>query len=608
MMDVIAPTQAVPAQHPGMGAIPYDGGVTFRLWAPHADGVLVTGEFNDWSKTATPLICDGDGYWSADVPEAKAGQQYKFIILSSGQELLRNDPYAREMTQSNGNSIIYDPEFDWGKNHFAAPAWNAMVLYEMHIGTFNRKNGAATGTFLSAMERLPYLADLGINTIEIMPPMEFPGSESWGYNPAQPFALDRNYGSANEFKRLIRAAHEHGIAVVLDVVYNHFGPSDLDLWQFDGWSENGKGGIYFYNDWRSATPWGETRPDYGRKEVRQYIRDNALMWLDDYHIDGLRFDSTVFIRNVKGENSSDDDLPDGWSLIQWIHQEIQARAPSKITIAEDFRDNEWVTKDIGAGGLGFGSQWDGSFVHPIRAAIIAPDDSARNMDDVSKALAHRFNNDAFQRVIFTESHDEASNGRKRVPEEIWPGKVGSWFSKKRSDLGAALVLTAPGIPMLLQGQEYLEDRWFSDTDPLDWSRVQKFHGNVDMYRRLISLRRNIDGVTRGLTGQHITVHHANNDAKIIAFHRWCDEGGPGDDVVVVANLANRAVDSYNIGFPRKGMWRVRFNSDWDGYDAEFSNHQTVDIEAVDGEKDGMPFNANVSIGPYTTVIFSQDPE
>ena len=589
-----------------MGAVPYSGGITFRVWAPHAADVFVMGEFNNWSKTAHPLAHEGDGYWSVDVPGAKAGQEYKFLIHNGSQELARNDPYAREVTQSNGNSVVHSPAFDWGDDNFTMPAWNMLIVYEMHIGTFNRTNKNSTGTFDSASERLPYLKDLGINAIEIMPPMEFPGSQSWGYNPDHPFALEKDYGGARPFKQLVKAAHQHGIAVILDVVYNHFGPGDLDLWQFDGWSENGKGGIYFYNDERSATPWGDTRPDYGRSEVRQYIRDNALMWLDEYHIDGLRLDSTAFIRNVIGENDPAHDLPDGWSLLQWVHEEIRARAPSKITIAEDMRNNEWMTKDSGAGGLGFGAQWDGDFVSTLRAAIISPDDSARSMDAIGTALKHRFNDDAFQRVIYTESHDEVADGKKRVPEEIWPGKVGNWFSKKRSDLGAALVFTAPGIPMILQGQEFLEDRWFADTDPLDWSRVKTFHGNVDMYRRLIWLRRNMDGVTRGLSGQHVNVHHVNNADKIIAFHRWADAGGPGDDVIVAANLANRADESYTIGFPRQGIWRVRFNSDWNGYDPHFSNHLSVDTEAVAGEKDGLPFNGNISIGPYSVVIFSQD--
>ena len=205
--------------------------------------------------------------------------------------LSRIDPYARKVTNSTGNGIIYDPQaFDWGDDTFTIASWNELIIYEMHIGTFHVKEKGHPGTLDSAIEKLPYLRELGINAVEVMPIMEFSGDFSWGYNPSHPFAVESIYGGPDAFKRFVKAAHEHGIAVIVDVVYNHFGPSDLDLWQFDGWSENEKGGIYFYNDRRSSTPWGETRPDYGRGEVRQYLRDNALMWFEEYHADGLRWD------------------------------------------------------------------------------------------------------------------------------------------------------------------------------------------------------------------------------------------------------------------------------------------------------------------------------
>ena len=167
---------------------------------------------------------------------------------------------------------------------------------------FTLKKKGHPGTFDSAIEKFPYLKELGINAIEVMPIMEFSGDFSWGYNPSHPFAVESIYGGPDAFKRFVKAAHEHGIAVIVDVVYNHFGPADLDLWRFDGWSENDKGGIYFYNDRRSQTPWGETRPDYGRGEVRQYLRDNALMWLEEYHVDGLRWDMIIYIKSIDGND------------------------------------------------------------------------------------------------------------------------------------------------------------------------------------------------------------------------------------------------------------------------------------------------------------------
>jgi 1,4-alpha-glucan branching enzyme len=290
--------------------------------------------------------------------------------------------------------------------------------------------------------------------------------------------------------------------------------------------------------------------------------------------------------------------------MQWINGEIRQRFPGKISIAEGMHNNAWVTKDIGAGGAGFNSQWDSEFVNPIRQAVIARDDKSRDLAAVGKAIEYRYDLDFFRRVIFTESHDEVANGRARVPEEIWPGKVDSWFSKKRSTLGGALVLTSPGIPMLFEGQELLEDRWFQDKVPVDWSRVEDEHGILGMYRDLIALRRNLSGVTRGLCGENIHLYHFDKGAKVLAFHRW-DKQGPTDSVVVVVNMINQNCDGYLIGFPRAGLWKTRFNSDSYNYGPNFANHPSPDVEAHEEKVDGLPCSGKISIGPYTVVIFSQ---
>jgi len=590
-----------------MGAIPHAKGAAFRVWAPHAEEVYVIGSFNDWNETSTPLASEKNGYWSADVSEAKVGNEYRYLIHGPGGSFSRIDPYARKVTNAAGNGIIYDPRaFDWGGDTFHIAPWNDLIIYEMHIGTFHVKEEGRPGTLDSAIEKFPYLKELGINAIEVMPIMEFAGDFSWGYNPSHPFAVESIYGGPDAFMRFVKAAHEYGIAVISDVVYNHFGPSDLDLWRFDGWSENDKGGIYFYNDRRSQTPWGETRPDYGRGEVRQYLRDNALMWLEEYHVDGLRWDAITFIKNIVGSNSSQaNDIPDGWSLMQWINDEIRKRFPGRISIAEDMKVNAWVTQSSGAGGAGFNAQWDSEFVDPVRQAIIVRDDGLRNVDAVSKAIGYEYDEDVFRRVIFTESHDEIANGRARVPEEIWPGNVESWFSKKRSTLGSALVLTSPGVPMLFQGQELLEDRWFQDKVPIDWTRSGDEGGILKMYRDLLALRRNLSGVTRGLCGQNSRIYHVDHEAKLIAFHRW-DVSGPRDSTVVVVNMTNQSRDGYVIGFPRAGLWKTRFNSDSHDYSPDFANHPTNDVRTRAESADGLTCSGEIGIGPYTAVIFSQD--
>jgi 1,4-alpha-glucan branching enzyme len=602
-----------PSTHPGMGAVSTGDGVTFRVWAPHARHLFVSGDFNGWSRWQHPLAVESSGYWSAHVGQARPGDAYKFVIhpvahAGHGKPLLRTDPYARAVSSPHRNGIVWVDDFI-ERRAFAAPSRHELVIYELHIGTFAAPYGGGVGDFRRAIAKLPYLKWLGINAIEILPVMEFAGDYSWGYNPGHPFAVTETYGGRAALRELVEAAHAQGIAVIIDVVYNHFGPDDLALWQFDGWREQELGGIYFYNDWRAATPWADTRPDYGRPEVRQYLRDNALMWLEELGADGLRWDATAWIRNVHGhEGDPGADIPEGWALMQWINEEVAARRPDALAIAEDMRDNEWITKPVAAGGAGFHAQWDARFVHAIRAAILPAQDEARNLMVVADALRHTYGGDAFARVVYTESHDEVANGKARVPEEIAPGEPTGFFAKKRSTLGAALVFSVPGVPMIFQGQELLTGGWFDDHLPVDWARHERHRGIVRLYRDLIHLRRNLGGCSRGLLGPHIHIHHLNQEARLLAFHRW-EQGGPGDDVLVVANFANQGHRAYTLGFPRPGLWRVRLNSDDPRFDPSFGDYICPDVVAagVAGGPavDGMPCFGNIVIGPYSVLILSQ---
>ncbi|MCG9793227.1 alpha-amylase family glycosyl hydrolase [Flavobacterium algicola] len=587
----------------GMGAIPSEQGTTFRVWAPNADKVFVTGTFNDWDNSQFELDLEENGYWSGSVPKAKTGNEYKYVIHNGDQILQRNDPYAKEMTNSNGNSVITNLDFKWEDQDFQMKSWNNLVIYELHVGTFNRKDLDSVATFDSIIEKIPYLKKLGINCVEILPIAEFAGGISWGYNPSYPFAIERDYGGAEAFARMVNAFHKADIGVVLDVVYNHFGPSDMDLWQFDGWSDNDKGGIYFYNDHRSVTPWGDSRPDYGREEVRRYIRDNAFMWIEDYHCDGLRMDATSYIRYEGGGLGYDSEIPEGNMLMRDINAEIKAKYPGKLTIAEDLKGAGVVTLSSDFGGLGYGSQWDMNFVHPVRKFLIEQGDEYRDMQALVDAILFKYNNDVFERIIYTESHDEVANGQARVPEEIEPGNADSFFGKKRAILGLAITLTSPGIPMLFQGQEFIEDEYFQDSEALDWKQQEKHVGITRMVSDMIKIRTEYKSESEGLKGQYTKVIHFDDDNKVLAYARSTNEDF-SNSTVVLLNLSNDSFEDFTFGIPYAEEYQLVFNSDWKGYDEEFTDMVVSPVSIFNEEYNGEACKAVTNLPAYTALIYT----
>jgi 1,4-alpha-glucan branching enzyme len=581
-----------------VGAMVLRKGVSFRVWAPMADSVSVTGSFNGW--TETPLQSEQDGYWAGNVEEAIAGQEYKFVIRRGNETFFRNDPRALHFTITAGCSVIADQTFDWGDDKFTPVPYDQQVIYELHVGTFNRPDAATIGTFQDVTAKLDYLQGLGVNMIELMPIGSMLADRGWGYAIDYIYAVESLYGGRYGFLQFVKAAHERGIGVVLDVVYNHFGPDqNMDLWCFDGWHEDGYGGIYFYNDWRANTPWGNTRPDFGRGEVSQYILDNVRMWLNDCRVDGLRVDSTIFIRNVKGFNDAPDtDLPDGWKLLQDINNLSRKINPGAITIAEDVGANGYITKPTPDGGAGFSAQWELGFPQALRDALWSDEPDNINLTGLCGELGRKFNDDTWQRIVFSDSHDSAANGSARLNEVIARGKSGGLFARRQYLLAATILMTAPGVPMLFQGQEFMTGGSFNDWQGLDWELAERHSGIVDAYRHLIALRRNISGVSSGLTGKSFNLFHVDEVNKVIAYHRWSN-GGAKDDVVVVINFGNKQFDKYGLNFPRDGKWRVRFSSSAKVYSEDFEGILVPDVEMASG-------GGEIVLPPSTALILSQE--
>ncbi|MCH7400330.1 alpha-amylase family glycosyl hydrolase [Belliella kenyensis] len=593
-------------KYSGMGAILGPDGVTFRVWAPNAEKIFVIGSFNDWNESINEMEHEENGFWSFHSTDASEGDEYKFIIHYRGNVLHRNDPYALKMTNSVGNSVVYDLWRDFKNHEFMPPPLNELVIYELHIGTFNRegKDGDQVGDFYTAAKKLDYIKDLGINAVEIMPVAEFPGDNSWGYNPANPFAVEEAYGGPDALKHFIFEAHMRGIAVILDVVYNHLGPSDLALWQFDGWEENGMGGIYFYNDERASTPWGDTRPDYGRPEVRNYLRDNAMLWLEAFQCDGLRFDATAIIRLVNMEDHNGPILEEGVDFLKSLNHEIKEKFPHKILIAEDLKSDSSVTAALDQGGLGFDCQWGVGFSHILRNVLTISSDQDRSLQTIENLLYSKFNDDIYQKVIYTESHDEVANmDTKRLPEEIQPGDAEGEYAKKKSTLGALIVFTAPGIPMIFQGQEFLTFEHFQDSKPIDWGRLEHFGGIVNLYRDLINFRKSSEGFARGLNGQGIEVLHRDEEGLVLVYTRFHQDDAT-NPAIVVLNFSVETKYNYQFGIHQDGSWNVIFNSGWSGYDQVFAEVEVSTIHSSEGIN-GKQHALTVDIPSYGGLILTR---
>lgn len=596
-----------PSPHTGhYGPLATNGGVSFRVWAPHASAITLRGTFNGWNATSDPLAPDdaSSNYWSGFFTAPQQGDEYKFYVNNA---FYRPDPWARQLG-ANDNGVLVDASFPW--TPFARPDESQAVVYELHVGTFN------SGTFGGVAARAAYLRQLGVNAVELMPPAEFNGSQSWGYNPVATYALEAAYGGYAAFKSMVETLHQHGIAVYVDLVHNHI--EGTVLWQWDGWSMGGHacaidagtyqhGGIFYYG-WTGSpperwhTPWGHNRPDFSRPEVTNYLAGNIAFWLREMNCDGIRVDSTINMRTVN--NGAGGDITEGYTLLRLCNALADAVAPGSIMIAEDLSNYSGVTdKSGGAFTLGFDSQWNDYFVDNVRAQMKFSQDNQRTMAVLQNAVQSTENGRAFATVKYSDSHDDAANGQQRLNVEIDPPGT-SYHAKKRSTLAAALALTAPGIPMILQGQEFLEDGYFSDSDPLDWTKVNAHGGIWRLYHDLIHARRNAYGITSGLTGAYVNAYFVDDANKLMAYHRR-STGGAGDDVIVIVNNSAAARHGVAIGMPSSGAWNAVCNSDWRCYDPGFGGMGRQTVVATAGPLHGMAAQAVVDAPPYSFVIYSQ---
>jgi len=529
-----------------MGVTSETGTTTFRVWAPNASSVAVIGDFNNWkAMQGDQLVKDeATGIWTGTFKRSLPKGAYQFLINGS---LARRDPYSRAVTPDGRKSLFYNPEtFKWEGDTLPKLALEDTIIYEMHIGSFfdPKPQDGMPATFADAAKKLDYLVELGVNTLCILPVNEFNGHHSWGYNPSDPFAVEQAYGGPDQLKQFVKECHARGLAVHLDIVHNHYGPQNVDLLQFDGTGNTDNGGIYFYEgEGIGMTPWGP-RLKFESPMVQRYVSDNAMMWLDEYHVDGFRWDSTI---NIRAYNFGANPIPAGAKMLEDINTEIKNRFPGRWSIAED-------SLNIG----NFHGSWDYNFHHTVMPVLSASTDADRNMSSIAQAVGH---GGGMPRVVYVDNHDEAGkiNGMFRIASDIDPANPGSDRARVLSGLGAALTFTAPGIPLLFMGNEFQEYGTFHDDIPLDWGKTTRHAGLLALHRDLISMRLNKGGYSLGLKGKRVQVPAVDNEKKTVVYWRG-HESNPNDQVVVVVNFSGQPAEVI-ISFPSEGTWVMRLNTD-----------------------------------------------
>lgn len=631
-----------------MGANLRAGGATFRLWAPAASSVAVRGTFSNWADT--PLERGDNGYWFASVDGVKEGDEYLYHLVGPDGPGFKRDPYARALTRvpvfPECNCIVTRPEsFPWHDIDFVPPAFSELVIYQLHVGAYwsmddqgRDRRADRPGRFLDLLDRIDHFVELGINAVQLLPIQEFATERSMGYNGLDLFAPEMDYSVApddTDYPRYLAQAngflarfghppygpgaldcqtkqlmavidilHLHGIAVIFDLVHNHagggFDPKSLYFLDRDHPGDNNRSLYFTDQGWAGGLIFA-----YWKQEVRQFLIDNAGLFLGEYHVDAFRFDEVTVI-----------DRFGGWGFLQDLTATLQSRAADVPLIAEYWADQSAVLRTRDAGGAGFDQVVSSTLRGALRALLVhlrGGADARVDLDAVAVAMRSA-GATGWRQVEHLENHDVVrvnnDNDREaRLPRHADPGDPFSWYARSRSRAATGLLLTAPGIPLLFMGQEILEDRYWSDSTNffrdalIDWSALASSRARQDFFRfvrELLGLRKTL----RALHGGAVNVFHVHSDNRVIAFQRWRE--GVGEDVVVVANFAESTWHSYEIGMPGPGFWRERFNSDtyeqW--VNPRIDGNGSGVAAGLDGRQ-GMPASAKIVIPANGFVIFTR---
>jgi 1,4-alpha-glucan branching enzyme len=551
-------------------------GTAFAVWAPAARSVRVVGDFNGWDGRVHPMRSLGSsGVWELFVPGVAAGSRYKYEILTADRQLrLKADPMARQAEVPPGTaSVVPDPQpYAWSDGGWmqarAASGWldRPLAIYEMHAGSWRRRPDEEPLSYLDLAAELPrYLVEMGFTHVELMPLAEHPFGGSWGYQVTSYYAPTGRYGSPDGLKALVEALHGAGIGVIVDWVPAHFPRDDWALARFDG------SAVYEHEDPRrgSHPDWGTLVFNLGRNEVRNFLVANALYWLEEFHIDGLRVDAVASMLYLDYSRQEGEWVPNIYggredleavSFLKEMNEVVHTAHPGVTTIAEESTAWPGVSQPTYVGGLGFGLKWNMGWMHDTLDYFAKePVHRRYHHDQLTFGLVYAFS----ENFVLPLSHDEVVHGKGSLLRKM-PGDSWQQLANLRSLL--AWMWAHPGKQLLFMGGELAQEREWSHDTSLDWYLVDDpgHRGVQDLVRAMNRAYAELPALWKqDFTSEGFRWIDASDvDSNVLSFVRL-----PGGDpanasaVVCVANLSPVPRHGYRVGLPLAGEWREVVNTD-----------------------------------------------
>ena len=656
---MISQANILPATPMGANLVP-GGGATFRVWAPRATAVYLNGTFGAAPLTGETddllMAKDANGYWTGFLANAAEGDLYHFWVAGAGSQGYKRDPYARELATDQpfpqcSCVIRSGTAYPWHDAAFVTPDFSNMIIYQLHVGTYAPSAPGVASTFLDVIGKIEYLVALGVNVLQPLPVDELETDPSMGYNGADYFSPDFPYvvkdraalagylatingllaakgfaplaiaditSGPAQLKAMVDLCHLYGIAVTFDVVYNHAGGFEGDdqslyFWDRAAGTNDNNQSLYFTNMGFA----GGLAFALWNNDVREFIINSASYYIEEFHADGFRYDEISALLSL--------DEDSGWSFCCNLTDTLRYIEPRLLQNAEYWpfefsnypKSSDSIVAPTGNGGAGFDVLQHDGLRGALRGAVgqaSAGAGASVDFDSIAGNLYPQGFAHGWQAVPCVENHDlvAAGPGREpRIPALADGSNHRSWYARSRSRFATGLLMTAPGIPQLFMGQEFLEDKQWN-WDPTDSSHLIWWYGlNSGTDTAMVNHLRFTQDLIRlrwkqpALRGDNVNPFHVDDQNRVIAFHRWLE--GTGRDVIVVATLAESTWYDYAIGFPYAGGWLEVFNSDvYDNWVNPIVAGNGGGIVASGPPLHGFQASASIVVPANGMVVFARD--